>query len=262
MSEQKIIVSISDFSPMLRSAEYLFKGLRAAGADGVELWVGFKSRWAVSYYQRLSAKYGLPIVSLHQPLWSMVGWLFDERFFELATRLGVSSVTCHPLPNASLNSHKMQAYFRRLRAVQDRIGVSVLIENLPQHYRNPLLKSAKPAADTTKVESVKEATAKHGLGVTLDIDHAHLPEPHLEPWFKDVIKMTKNIHLSSFADSQRHMPLYEGDLDTAGLLTWLHQNNYDDQITLEISCPRSITLLNYQFETIGRSIELIRSIDS
>jgi sugar phosphate isomerase/epimerase len=257
--EFQVNVSIGDFSPLLREPAYLFKGLQGTGAHGIELWVGLKSRWTIGHYEQLAQKYGVPIVSLHQPLWAMTGIYFDKGFFTLAQKLGVQHVTCHPLPGISLRDKRMRTYFKRLAAMQEITGVRVLIENLPQIYRNRFLhRFFPPASDTSDVSQIHKVASEFGLGVTLDTDHIHLPEPHKQAWFDAILSEIGNIHLSSFDSDKRHLPLYMGDLRTAEFVHYLQKRNYAGSITLEIGWPKSITTREYDFEAIRKSIKLLR----
>lgn len=255
----QVSVSIGDFSPLLRGPTYLFRGLQGTGIQGIELWVGLKSRWTIGYYRRLAQKYGVPIVSLHQPLWAMTGMYFDEGFFELAQKLGVRHVTCHPLPGISLQDRRMRVYFRRLAAAQKRTGVTILIENLPQVYRNGLLHHFfPPTSDAGDMSRIHEAASEFGLGITLDTDHVHLPKPHKQTWFDATLPKVGNIHLSSFDGDRRHVPLYMGDLQAVEFIHYLQKQNYTGSITLEVAWPKSITMWDYDFEAIRKSVELLR----
>lgn len=252
----KVNVSIGDFSPLLREPEFLFKGLREAGADGIELCIGVKSRWTPAHYERLSKKYGLPIVSVHQPVWAMTGVFFDEKFLDLAKKLSAGYATCHPLPRLSFNDARMHAYLKRLSAAQSRTGVHIFIENLPRSYRNgPLNFFFPPAADNSILDLYGAATA-YGLGITLDTDHLHASEPHKEPWFETIFPGLGNIHLSSFSDTLRHLPLDTGSLKTAGFIRYLKHKKYDGLLTLEVGA-KPITAVGYDFGAVRRSIEMI-----
>lgn len=257
----QITVSIGDFSPLLRKPDFLFRGLQSTGVDGVELWVGVKSRWSVQHLQQLSRQYNLPIVSLHQPLWAMTGVYFDEGFFTLAQTLRVQHVTCHPLPGISLDDERMRTYFKRLAAMQARIGIPILIENLPQAYRNGLLHHFfPPTNDTSDAWKVGEAAREFGLGVTLDTDHVHESNPHGEPWFTSLLSQVGNVHLSSFGDEKRHLPPYMGNLNTADFVRSLRKHNYSGTLTLEIGWPRSIMLRDYDFSVITKSVDFLRKM--
>ncbi len=255
----KINVSIGDFSPLLRSPGYLFRGLKDTGVDGIELWLGVKSRWAPKRYLWLSKKYGLPIVSVHQPLWAMTGLYFDEGFFETAQRLGVQHITCHPLPGRYLAELQMQEYFERLSRLQQDTGLQVLIENMPQQNRSKLLDLVAPREGiVAPMPELYRYAKSHYLGLTLDTDHVHVPKPQDEPWFDKVFPAIKNIHLSSFTGDERHLPLDTGDLDIAGFVQRLREMQYSGFITLEVSAPKGITLLGYDFDCIRRSVALVR----
>lgn len=255
----KVNVAINDFSPVLRGPEMLFKGLKEAGADGIELGVGFKSRWSAGSIRGLSEKYDLPIVALHQPLWAMVGIVFDRGFFNLAHELGAQSVTCHPLPRISFDEPRMERYFRRLAQVQQETGLEVLVENLPDQYNHPLLnKFFPPSNSATGVIGLFEMGNKFNLGLTLDIDHLQSVHPHKEEYFPVLMSKVKNIHLSSFNNESRHLPLYLGDLHAKEFVHHLKKINYQGIVTLEIGYP-SITLRSYNFEAIRKSIELVKT---
>lgn len=255
----QITVSIGDFSPLLRGPGFLFRGLRDTGVDGIELWVGVKSRWSVKHFLKLSKQYGIPIVSLHQPLWAMTGVYFDEGFFTIAQKLKVKHITCHPLPGVSLNDTRMHTYFERLSAVQARIGIPILIENLPQTYRNGLLhRFFPPAQDTSDAHAVSEAAQQFGLGITLDTDHVHLSSPHKEPWFRGLLPRVGNIHLSSFGDTERHLPPYMGKLKTLDFVHYLQEQHYTEVLTLEVGWPKSIMLRKYDFGAIAQSVAFLR----
>lgn len=255
----QISVSIGDFSPLFRRPDFLFQGLQHTGVDGVELWIGVKSRWSADYYRKLSKQYNLPIISLHQPLWAMTGMYFDEKFFILAKEIGVKHITCHPLPGISLADERMRAYFTRLSAIQTRIGIPILIENLPQAYRNGLLHHFfPPIGDTSDVRQIHKAAREFGLGVTLDTDHVHLEAPHELAWMARLLPQVGNIHLSSFEGGKRHLPPYMGVLQTKEFMQYLYRQKYTGTITLEIGWPKSISLREYDFSVIAQSVAFLR----
>lgn len=250
-------VSIGDFSPLLRSPEYLFKGLSQTGVDGIELWIGIKSRWTPERYKKLSKKYGLPIISVHQPLWAMTGVYFDEGFFKVAQQLGVQYVTCHPLPGRYLAEVQMEEYFERLARIQKRTGIHILIENMPNQNRNRLLNLVAPMEGfAAPVSEIHKYVAPYGLNLTLDTDHLHVARPQDESWFDEVFPSIRNVHLSSFNGDERHLPLGMGKLDTSGFIQRLKEKHYSGLMTLEVCAPKSITMVSYEFDAIRRSVAL------
>ncbi len=255
----KVNVSIHDFSPLFRGHAYLFKRLKATGVDGIELSVGVKSRWSAAQYIALSKKYDLPIVSLHQPVWAWLDLYFDEGFFAIARDLDVKYVTCHPLPKIGFHSRRMRAYFKRLVEIQERTGITILIENMPEKYNHKLLSLFFPQeASTRDILSLHDVISEFGLQMTLDIDHLQSHTPHKEPYFETMYPDIRNIHLSSFDETKRHMPLHLGDFDAAAFIKHLKKVHYNGLLTFEINYPGLITLRNYDFEAVRKSVEIVK----
>jgi len=262
----KVNVSIHDFSPLFRGHEILFKKLKETGVDGVELVIGVKSRWSVSYYKKLSKKYDLPIVSLHQPIWAGLGLYFDEDFFTMAEALKVKYVTCHPLPGASFTSKRMRDYLNRLSQIKRKKGIEILVENMPQSYNLKLFGVSIPFFDqffpldetTSDVMSWYNAICEFGLNMTLDIDHLQLQEPQKAPFFKTIYPKIKNIHLSSFANQKNHLPLYMGDFKGREFVSYLEKHNYSGILTFEINYPGLISPFGYNFEAVKKSVDVVK----
>lgn len=255
----KISSSITDFAPLFLDLEYLFKGLKAADIDGVELVIGIKSRWSVDRIKHLSQKYNLQIASIHQPIWSGLGLYFDEGFFNIAKQLGAKKVVCHPLPKYSLKDKQMDEYFKRLAYMQEVTGVDILVENLPSQYGIKFINYFFPLKEyVNDIQMLQKATQKYNLKLTLDIDHLHVSRPHKESWFKNVLPSIGNIHLSSFTNIQQHLPLYMGDFKAKEFIEYLTKENYQGQLTFEIYYPKSINAFGYDFAPIKKSVDLLR----
>lgn len=260
-TKMQINTSITDFAPLLKNPEYLFKGLKESGIQGIELVIGFKSRWSPNYYKNLSKKYNLPIVSLHQPIWSGLGFYFDKRFIHLAKELNSKWVVFHPLPRLSLRDRRMKDYLQKLSNLQKQTGVEILLENLPRKYNNRLINFLYPPdKETGNIESLYEAAEEFNLKLTLDTDHLHLKAPHKESWFPQILSKVKNIHLSSFTEKNKHLPLYLGDLQSAEFIKHLKKAHYTGLLTLEIFYPNLISLFGYDFTAIRKSVEHILKI--
>jgi sugar phosphate isomerase/epimerase len=255
----KVNVSIHDFSPLLRGYDFVFKNLKETGVDGIELVLGVKSRWSISYFKNLSKKYSVPIVSLHQPAWSGLGLYFDEGFFSIAKELKVTHITCHPLPGASFQSNRMRAYLKKLSQVKKRTGLEVLIENMPTTYNVPIIENIFPLdASTGDVMSLYTAISEFGLNMTLDIDHLQSPSPQKEPYFKTIYPKIKNIHVSSFDSKRHHLPLHLGNFHATEFIHYLKKEEYKGLVTLEIDYPGLITWFGYNFEAVKKSVEIVK----
>ncbi|HSA84050.1 MAG TPA: TIM barrel protein [Patescibacteria group bacterium] len=262
MSAFKVNTSIFDFSPLFRDMEYLFRGLKETGVDGVELIVGYKSRWSVKRMRYLSEKYDLPIVSLHQPAWSGFGLtFFDEGFVDLAKTFGAKGITFHPLMNMSFADPRMKKYLEKLREIREKKQIDVFLENLPVKYEPGLLNTFfHSGLDTTDVEKVAQITREYGIKMTFDIDHAHVPSPHQEAWFSRIFSQIGNVHLSSFSKDANHLPLDMGDFHIQAFLQELHRKNYQGLFTLELHYPSLFTFFGYDFAMIKRSVDIVHGV--
>lgn len=254
--------SITDFSPLFLDLEYVFKRLQATGIDGIELVIGVKSRWNPKRIQYLSKKYNLPIVSIHQPAWSGLGGMFfDEGFVDLASEFGAKSITFHPLSSISFTHPRMKAYLQKLGQLRKKKGIDIFLENLPRLYEPKILnKFIRPIKDTMDAEEVCRITKEYGIKMTLDIDHLRQTAPHKQAWFNKILPNIGNIHLSSFTSDKNHLPLSMGDFHTKEFIIALHKANYKGLLTLELHYPGLITLFDYNFEMIKKSVELVKSV--
>ncbi len=253
--------SVTDFAPFFGNLEYLFKGLQNTGIDGIELVIGFKSRWSSKKVRYLSQKYDLPIRSIHQPMWSGTGWLLDEGFLDLAKEFGTKRVVFHPLSGPSFQDKRMQEYLKRLSTLQQEKGVEICLENLPEAYKpNILNRVFSIAKETRDVEALFDVTEKFGLKMTLDIDHLKLPAPHKEPWFQKILPRVGDIHLSSFAKGRDHLPLFMGDFQAKEFLQALKENNYQGLLTLELQYPALLDWFGYEFASVKQSVALVKSV--
>lgn len=260
MSKFRVACSISDFSPVLSHLESAFRLVAEWNVDGVELVVGFKSRWSGAAVRGISRRYDLPIAALHQPVWAGLGLYFDEGFVRLAEQVEAASIVVHPLPGYAFSAAPMQRYLERLARVQEKYHVRILLENLPRRYYNPVVQRIFGQEPGTPAE-VAAAARSYGLGMTLDTSHAMLTAPHREDWFKTVLRQTSNIHLSSFSWKRTHLPLGQGALDSAGLLRALTMQNYCGMVTLEVYHPRMVNVFRWDPRPLRNSVAVIRETE-
>ncbi|MBI2039501.1 sugar phosphate isomerase/epimerase [Candidatus Microgenomates bacterium] len=256
--EIKVSSSITDL-PVFISLPDLFAGLKDAGAGGVEITPGFKSRWSFSKLKDVSDKFGLPITSVHQPPWSIAGFWFDEGFISEAHKVGVDNFVFHPPAGVSFESEKMSQFLQRLSDLQEKYGIYALLENMPWAVRPPLLRKYLPfPQDTTEPEKVAKTAKSFGLGMTFDTSHAFVANPQDQAWFSEIFPTIRNIHLSSFKENRDHLPLDMGDLNTVEFVSSLKEKDYAGLVTLEIYYPKKISYRNYDFDAIKRSVQLVK----
>jgi sugar phosphate isomerase/epimerase len=255
--KNKILVSIADF-PLFRSLEYNFSEIAKTKADGIELVHGIKSHWPFKKIINLTKKYNLPVLSVHQPLWSGYG-VPDFSFVKFAKNLDVKKIVIHPLSSESLNSIKMQKYLRNLAKIQKENGLEMLLENLPVREQAPLVDKFFPGhKDALDPLLILKAAKQYGFKMTLDTAHLEDKDLYKREWLKDVLENTGNIHLSNFSYDKPHYPLDIGVMNYKGFLGKLKEYNYKEPITLEIYYPKMTPLRNYDYSGVKKSIEIIK----
>lgn len=261
MKKFEVSVSITDFSLLPLGLEPLFKGMKAAGADGLEIVTGVKSRWSLRQLNRLSEKYSLPVCTLHQPIWSGLGFWLDEGFIRLAKDLQVKGVVIHALFCTDLEGEKSTEYLTKLARWQDKYKVQIFLENSPYSWGMKILDILWPdIGNSTSIKLIGQTAKKYGFLVNYDTSHGAFPKPQEQQDFQQIFPQIGNIHLSSFNNETDHLPLFMGKFDTTGFIRYLYKHNYAGNITFEIYYPKDIQLAQYDFAAIKKSIELVKSV--
>lgn len=255
----KISTSIGDF-PVFSRIEEAFLSAKAAGVDGVELIIGFSSRWNFAKMMRLSKKYALPITSLHQPYWSGLGIAYDEGFVQQAVAYGITNIVFHPLCFQTMFSKKMTNYFRFLSSLQKKYGITVMLENMPYSDRIFSLDHVVLKKDTSYLHTILAIAQQYDFHITYDVSHTAFTHPQKEKEFVKIFPKVGNIHLSSFQNGKQHMPLTMGEFDTKGFITYLLKNKYKGLLTFEIFYPNQFAFFKYDSVEIARSVAFIRSL--
>jgi sugar phosphate isomerase/epimerase len=256
--DRKVNVSVNDF-PLLVPLGSHFEQLKKAGAAGVELVPGYKSRFNLKGVKDLATASGLTVDSLHQPFWSIAGAFFDERLFKEAADVGIKTFVFHPPAGVPLESGKMARFLERLSRLQASTKSRVLVENMPWAVRPPLLRELlRIDSGAIDLPRLVARVSKYGLGLTLDTSHVFDPEPHKLDWFNRVYPLIGNIHLSSFVEGKDHLPLNMGNLDATGFMAELNKRQYDGLITLEINYPRMMRLRKYDYRGITNSVQIAK----
>jgi sugar phosphate isomerase/epimerase len=255
-----VSVSISDL-PVLQKLDYLFSGLKKAGADGLEIVTGVKSRWSWERLHALTEEYDLPVTSAHQPPWSALNIYFDERYIRHAVAIGIKHFVYHPLPKYSFSDQKMIDYAKRLSALKKQYNVTIMLENMPSAYRRTFASQFMPLhADTISIPKFIPFLNTYDLDFNLDISHASLPEPQNAAWFDPIFPRMRNIHLSSYRATRDHLPLDMGEFKTKEFIKALQKRKYSGLVTLEVFYPRMLRVNTFDFDAIKRSIDIIKSV--
>lgn len=251
----KISFSIAD-TPFPISLEDQFALARDLKVDGVEIVLGVKTFFGLKTLSRLVLKYGVNILSIHEPI--LTGFLFGERSFEIAAYFG-AKYNSHPPNRKSLNSETSTRHFEKLFRMKEKYKIEILVENMPHYFKVPYLFSFSSDPSTRDLLKIKAICDKYGFYSTIDTSHIADKLPQNAKAFEGIFPLMRNIHLSSFQGRVEHLPLKEGELDLKGFLSYLRRKEYQNLITLEISPVYFISKRKY-FKGIEDSINMVRSL--
>ncbi len=261
MSQTKFLISASlTDQPIIGRLDNLFREFKETGIDGLEIVLGFRSRFAYEKLVTYSRYYNLPILSIHQPLWSGVGLFFDKRFLHLAEKLNVKKIVFHPPPVVNLQSTRSRKYFEKLARLQKEQNIQIMLENMSAKYAKGRHLRILPShfRQLLNIFSVYDIAEEFDFQLTFDTSHALVTSPHEEEWFPKMYPRIGNIHLSSFTGKKVHLPLSMGDFASQSFVSYLKQKNYTGLVTLEIYYPKYVNLKKFDFQVIADSVKLIR----
>ncbi len=254
----KLTFSVADL-PLGIALEEFFLLANNLKVDGVEVVVGWKTRFQLRKLARLSKRYNVPILSIHQPAWSIAGIWQDEKAFYFAQKFNAVYVA-HPLVNTHINSPQSKAYYKWLTELKGKYNVEILIENMTNIYQlMPLLHyiSKTHHDSATDLEYFDSICKKYGFGFTLDISHLMASEPQKADGFAELWPFLRNIHLSDFTEKKEHMGLGDGLLNYDSFLTYLREKEYSGLINLEL-CPRILNAREKYYKDIAKSVKIVR----
>jgi len=257
-SKAKISFSVADIPLGIALEEYFLLASHLK-VDGLELVIGWKTRFWLKKIIRLSNRYSVPITSVHQPPWSVAGFIKDEKSFHFARQFGAKFVA-HPPAVQHLNSDKSNIYYKWLKEMGKKYDLEILIENMTNIYQLlPLLHyvARKHHDSATELPRFEKICKKYGFGFTLDISHLMFTDPQNAPGFKELFPMMKNIHLSDFTEKKEHLGLGNGKLNYDGFLTFLKEKKYSGIVNLEL-CPRILNAREKYYKDITESVKIVK----
>lgn len=254
----KLTFSIADIPLGIALEEYFLLASHLK-VDGLELVVGWKTRFNMRKVARLSKRYNVPILSVHQPAWSVAGFFNDAGAFKFARKFEAVFVA-HPLVNQHINSPKSKVYYKWLSDMGKKYELEILIENMTNIYQlMPLLHyvSKKHHDSATDLGYFDTICKKYGFGFTLDISHLMEAEPQRAKGFSELWPYLRNVHLSDFTLKREHMGLGDGLLNYESFLSFLKDENYQGLINLEL-CPRILNAREKYYKDIAKSVQIVR----
>lgn len=252
----KLSLTIADL-PLGIGWKELFSLAKQVGFDGAEIVLGYKTMLRFEDIISLSKKYELPILTIHEPGWTSLGFFNYEGSFSLAKKLS-AKYNAHPNVTAPITSYKTRKYFMWLKKLSERYNVEVLLENLPITSSVKIVDTIFPPHESTvKLEEIRKACEEFGFAWTLDTSHLNTPIPQEADGFKELFPILKNIHLSDFNEKIQHMSLGTGILNIESFLGFLNKNKYEGTITLELA-PKMFYPKQKYFDEIKESAETVK----
>lgn len=261
MNEAKkvqLTFSVADI-PLGIALEEYFLLANNLQVDGLEVVVGWKTRFNMRKLARLSKRYNVPILSIHQPAWSIARFWQDEGAFKFARKFNAKFVA-HPVVAQHINSQTSRKYYKWLAEMAKKYEIEILIENMTNIYQlMPLLHyvSRTHHSSATELLNFEKLCKKYGFGFTLDIAHLVQTEPQKAPGFKEIEPFLKSVHLSDFTQQKEHLGLGDGVLNYESFLSYLKESKYEGLINLEL-CPRILNAREKYYKDIGKSVKIVR----
>ena len=244
----KMVLALSTGSLHNYGLNRVFALAAEAGFEGLEIMVD--ERWdtrQADYLTHLSAKYNLPIVSMHEPFHhlNLHGWNRDllsrlKRTIKLAERVGAYLVVIHPPKRTfrvnfgdSFSLHLPfpvgRAYLRwlkeKLATFQARTPVLITLENMPCRRFGPL------RLNHYHLNNLEEL--KNFAHLTFDTTHWGSWGVNLLETYEQLADRIVHVHLSNY-NGREHSLLTDGCLPLAELLRRLKAHRYQGIITVEL----------------------------
>jgi sugar phosphate isomerase/epimerase len=228
------------------SVEHGFRLARLAGYDGVEVMV---TQDEVTQQPEtlldLSAKYGIPILSIHAPVLLLTHFVWGrdpriklEKSAELAKAVGAEAVVVHP--PFRWQSGYAEFFLDIVREIADATQIEIAVENMfPWKVAGRSLKAYSPGWDPTYMDCD---------AVTLDFSHAALSGRNALELALGLGTRLRHVHLcdgSASIDEARvfdeHLLPGHGTQPVAEVLAHLGATGWSGNIVAEVNTRKAKT---------------------
>jgi sugar phosphate isomerase/epimerase len=245
---------LSTGSFLLSPLSQSFAMARAAGFEGLELMVGPQvALGGARRVKALSRAWNVPVLSVHQPLFPIPGWMRLrqqlKRCGELAHSVGADVATLHAAQWLVAGGPWSEAAAQLVRETR-----SVSLENIPVVAPARL----QPAAAAGYLTAFETFVAVHDLRVTLDVAHAAEGGLDVLSAYEALKQRLANVHLSDVARNRFCPPSHlmlsllvhhrlpeRGQLPLRELLRRLAADDYMGLVTFEIS-PTAMSFWSFR----------------
>lgn len=238
-----------------QSLNHIFKSLKKAGVDGLELCASNTlSNKNIEEIKNIIKKHNISVFSIHQSNNNINNISLPEiqRLCNIANDFSAQIVVLHSdtLGNNLFN----QNFILELKKFQEKYKLKFGIENMP---KSPFSLFKTYTYNNSEFSSVINNA---GLSITLDTTHLGQAKTDICDFYKNNKEKIINIHLSDYKKSwlnrtlllanNTHLPLTEGELKITKFLRILKEENYNGLITMEI---------NADLNKLCKSAEIIKS---
>jgi len=272
-------ISLSTACLYIYPLRWIFTIARRAGFDGVELVISPEVEWrGGAYVRRLSAEYGLPIFSVHPPLFQFPGWResftsivpFLPRALRVTQDVGAPILVIHLPLSRDVTVGIGREFVEGVVATQARLngdGTRLALENRAyfSERSNGLILSTP--------EELRSFAEAHDFPMTLDTAHVGTWGIGLLEAYPSFRGRLVNVHLSDLRDVSSHVEqrpilhsyvkqhqlLGTGRLPLREFLRSLAQDGYAGVVTLELS-PTALQIWNPRVAEwkLRESVEFVR----
>lgn len=230
----------------------VFELAAEAGFDGIEVLVD--RRWDTrqpAYLRRLSAKFELPIVAVHNPFTSRVAGWPDDQLGRLRHTVGLAQEVRAPVVVAHLpfRIHAVMGHLHAYRLRRFLLPLPIPRREPYYHFVTDGLAAMERERGVTL--AIENMPAKRFLGLTINpcwfnspaelerFPHLTLDTTHLGTWGLDPLAVyqklrerVSHVHLSNY-DGREHRSPPDGRLPLEDLLQALARDGYRGAVTVE-----------------------------
>jgi sugar phosphate isomerase/epimerase len=273
-----IKVGLSTASVYPLRTEAAFEYAARLGYDGVELMV-----WAESVSQdvaaitRLSAKYAMPVLSVHAPcllisqrVWGANPITKLDRSVRAAERLGAQTVVVHP--PFRWQRRYAEGFSEQVAGLEQSSEVMVAVENMFPFRADRLFGTGQPSISRMRKRGGSPGAAVSAFAPSydpLDGEHAHytLDMSHSATAGTDAIEMAGrmgdglvHLHLcdGSGASTDEHLVPGRGTQPVVEICEMLAASNFSGHVILEVTTSRARTSAERE-QLLTESLEFART---
>ncbi len=223
----KLLLSSYSLEPFpLEEVFLLAKEIKADGLELVLMPAVF--RLGLDNAKKLSEKYGLPIVNLHQPPWGVLftGQRGIRKLINQAQEVGAKNIVAHL---ATMRRGFNSPFFDWIKDTEKESGVNISFENAaPRDLESWPSYAGQP-------EKLERFVKARNVNLTFDVAKAFLKGIDPYQFFQRHHKNIKVIHIHGFThQGSFHVGFFGNEFDWSGFMSFVHKFDYQGAVTLEI----------------------------